>query len=385
MRVAVTMLQCWHRTPGGTARAAIEQARAIRSLAAAGPGGAPGAVGVGSVELVGVGAWGIGPWGRPPTPGWAPPVPVRRLPAPQQVLYETWHRWRLPPVQWATGRVDLVHATTITVPPRRRGVPLAVTVHDLFPLDFPDQFTPRGLAMMRRGIELARDEADVVLCSSTSTLERCAAAGFDRARLRLVPLGVSAWEVSSDRVSEVLARRGLDRRPYVLWVGTVEPRKNLPTLVEAFSRLQPGSADLVLAGPSGWQVDLQSLVAPLGDRARVLGRVDDEELAALNAGAAVAALPSHAEGFGLTALEAMVQGTPVVVSAGSASEEVVGDAGVVLPATDVAAWSDALGRLLAEPARAAELGAAGRVRAATYTWRRCAEATLEAYRAAVAA
>jgi glycosyltransferase involved in cell wall biosynthesis len=376
MRVGVTMLQCWHRTPGGTARAAIELVRALRAL----PEGASG-----ELDLVGVGPWGIGRWGRPPTEGWAPPLEVRRLPAPQQVLYETWHRWRFPPVQLATGRVDLVHATTITVPPRRAGVPLAVTVHDLFPLELPDQFTPRGLAMMRRGIDLARERADVVLCSSRSTLDRCVEAGFDPPRLHHVPLGVSASEVSPESVAEVRRRRRLADRPYVLWVGTVEPRKNLETLVRAFERVPAGSADLVLVGPAGWHVDLQQLVSPLGNRVRVLGHVADADLAALNAGAAVAALPSHAEGFGLTALEAMVQGTPVVVSAGSASEEVVGDAGVVLPATDVPAWAEAIEELLSDEVRRRQLGHAGRERAAGYTWRRCAEATHAAYRAALPA
>jgi glycosyltransferase involved in cell wall biosynthesis len=282
-------------------------------------------------------------------------------------------------VQWVTGAVDLVHATTITVPPRRRGVPLTVTVHDLFPLDHPDQFTERGRSMMGRGIELARAEADVVLCSSRSTLERCVTAGFDRPRLRHVPLGVTPRDVDDGEVDAVRSRHGLDR-PFVLWVGTVEPRKNLGTLVAAMARVDPALGDLVLVGPQGWHVDLDALVAPLGDRVKRLGRVDDAELAALNRAASVAALPSHAEGFGLTALEAMVQGTPVVVSAGSASEEVVGDAGVVLPADDVDAWADALAALLADPERAAALGEAGRSRSAAYGWDACGAATLDAYR-----
>jgi glycosyltransferase involved in cell wall biosynthesis len=334
------------------------------------------------VELVGVGAWGIGGWGRAPRAGWVPPIPVRRLPAPQQVVYEAWHRWRFPPVQLVTGRVDLVHATTITVPPRRRRVPLAVTVHDLFPLDHPDQFTPRGLAMMQRGIDLARSDADVVLCSSRSTMDRCVEAGFEPARLRHVPLGVAPSDVSSGAAAAVCRRLGLER-PFVLWVGTVEPRKNLATLVAAVARLPAGSADLVLVGPGGWHVDLEELVAPVRDRVRLLGAVDDAELAALNAAATVAALPSHAEGFGLTALEAMVQGTPVVVSSGSASEEVVGDAGIVVPATDVDAWAEALEALLGDPERRSRVGFAGRARAGTFTWERCAVATLDAYRSVV--
>ena len=371
MKVAVTMLQCWHRTPGGTARAAIEQVRAMREVDP-------------SVELVGVGPWGFRRWGRDAPDAWTPPVPVRHLPGPHQLIYETWHRVRVPPVQWATGPVDVVHATTITVPPRRRSTPLVVTVHDLFPLDHPDQFTERGLSMMRRGIDLARAEADVVLCSSESTLERCLADGFAADRLRHVPLGVDPTRADPARVEEVRQRHGLDG-PFALWIGTIEPRKNLATLLAAFARVPPAAGRLVLGGATGWHVDLEALIEPIRDRVTVLGFVDDADLASLNAAATVAALPSHAEGFGLTALEAMVQGTPVIVSSGSASEEVVGEAGVVLPATDVDAWAGALERLLSDPDEAAALGVQGRERAARYSWTRCADTTLAAYRSVLPA
>ncbi len=336
------------------------------------------------VELVGVGPWGLGRWGRDAPDAWTPPIPVRHLPGPQQLIYEAWHRWRVPPVQWATGKVDIVHATTITVPPRRAGTPLVVTVHDLFPLDHPDQFTPRGLAMMRRGIDLARAEADVVLCSSESTRRRCEADGFDPDRLRHVPLGVDSTQAAADRVADVRRRYGLDG-PFALWIGTIEPRKNLSTLLAAFARVAPSAGRLVLGGATGWHVDLDALIEPIRDRVTVLGFVDEADLAALNAAATVAALPSHAEGFGLTALEAMVQATPVIVSSGSASEEVVGDAGVVLPATDVDAWAAALERLLSEPDEAAALGVLGRERAARYSWTRCADATLASYRSVLPA
>src|SRR3954454_4777800 len=97
MRVAVTMLQCWNRTPGGTARSAIGQADALARTD--------------DVDVIGVGPWGWRRWGRGAGPQVLPTVPVRHLPAPHQVLYETWHRWRRPAVQIATGAVDLVHAT----------------------------------------------------------------------------------------------------------------------------------------------------------------------------------------------------------------------------------------------------------------------------------
>src|SRR3954471_22299794 len=101
------MTACWHRTPGGTARVALELSRALSQRD--------------DIDVVGVGPAGVHRWGTRPRPGWEPACEVRRLPAPHQVLYETWNRWRVPRVQLATGKVDVVHATTVTVPPRGEG------------------------------------------------------------------------------------------------------------------------------------------------------------------------------------------------------------------------------------------------------------------------
>ena len=365
MRVAVTMLQCWHRTPGGTARAAIGQADALRRME--------------GIEVVGVGPWGWRRWGRAPDPRFTPTVPVRHLPAPHQVLYETWHRWRHPSVQLATGPVDLLHATNLTVPPRRPGVPLIVTVHDLFPFQYPDQFTDRGRAMLHRGAEITRAEADLVLCPSEATADDCQAYGIERARLRVVHWGTDLTAAAPTDVAAVRARHGLDG-PFALWVGTVEPRKNLAVLLRALADVPPEAGPLVIVGPDGWMVDLDALLEPVRGRVRRLGYVPTEDLPALNAAATVSVLPSLAEGFGFTALEAMAQGTPVIVSGGSASEEVVGPAGVVLPATDASAWAASLTELLTDEERAEQLGGQGRDRAQGFSWSRCGTTTAEAYR-----
>ena len=231
-------------------------------------------------------------------------MPVRSLPLPRTALYEAWHGLRRPRVELATGRVDVVHATTIVVPPR--SAPLVVTVHDLAFLHEPDHFTRRGLRTFHRGLELLRRDADLVLCSSMATWADLAAHGVGEARLRLVPLGVRAERATAEEVADARQQLGLDR-PYVLFVGTLEPRKNLPRLVAAFERVRPEHTDLelVLAGPSGWGD------VAVSRRRRPGARLRDRptELRALYAGAEALAYPSLREGFGLPVLEAMAQGT----------------------------------------------------------------------------
>src|SRR5687768_4404497 len=172
IRVAFTLEQCWHRVPGGTAVAALGMANALRSR--------------GEVELVGVAAA-----HKDPAPEeWRPPIEVRHLPLPRPLLYESWHRLRWPPVQRATGEVSVIHATTIAMPPR--SAPVAMTVHDLAFLHEPTHFTRRGLRFFNRGLDLALEQADVVVCPSEATRRDVLKAGFDEARTRVVPLGVDA-------------------------------------------------------------------------------------------------------------------------------------------------------------------------------------------------
>ncbi len=375
MRVAYTIEQCWHRVPGGTARAALEVARSL--LAPDGPGAPGSADTLGSVELVGVAAR----HGADPPAAWTPPMPVRQLPLPRLALYEAWHLARRPAVQHATGPVDVIHATGVAVPPK--SAPLVVTVHDLAYVRDPGQFTRKGRRFFEQALRLTRRDADVVLCSSEATRRDCIDAGFDPLRLRVVPLGVRAERVGEGDVAATVARYGL-RRPYVLSVGTHEPRKNLPALIEAFRRLGRDDLDLVLVGPAGWHVDLDAAVAPIAERVRVLGFVPAVDRDALYGGAAVFCYPSTFEGFGLPVLEAMAQGTPVVTSAGTATEEAAGDAGIVVDPHDPAAIAAGLATVLDDEVLAARLRADGVARAAAFTWDRTAALTLEAYRSVLA-
>ena len=356
MRVAVTLEQCWHRVPGGTARATLDAVAAVQAD--------------GRVDQVGVSAW----HRRPPVAAWMPPIPVRRLPLPRLALYDAWQRARHPVVERATGPVDLAHSTAHVAAASR--APMVVTVHDLHFLHEPSHFTQRGVAVFRRFLDLVRAEAAAVICPSEATRVDCESAGISPERVHVVPWATGAEAVSAAEVRRVRAAYGL-QGPFVLSTGTVEPRKNLGRLLEAMASLGRPDVELVVVGPEGWRTDLPDLPV------RRLGFVPAADRDALYAAATVVAYPSLREGFGLPVLEAMVQGAAVVTSATTSTAEVAGDAGVLVDPLDVDAIAGGIASLLDDADRRARLGAAARQRAATFTWPRTAAGTIEAYQAAL--
>ncbi|CAB4615539.1 unannotated protein [freshwater metagenome] len=362
-RVAVTLEQCWHEVPGGTARAALESVDALlRNPDDDRP-----------IEMIGVSAR----HGSPPDVAWMPSIPVEQLPLPRLALYESWHRFRRPRVERATGPVDVIHATGMAVPPA--SAPLVVTVHDLAFTKDASQFTRRGVRFFTRAIELAKRDATLIICPSKATLAECIEYGFDSSKLRLVPWGIEATPVTPAEVAVVRAKFGITGR-YVLWAGTIEPRKNLPVLLDAFDRLGRGDVTLVLAGPQGWNEDVQKQLDRLGSRVLQAGFVDRRDLAPLYAGADVFCFPSRQEGFGLPVLEAMAQGTAVITSSGTATEEVIGDCGVLVDHRDAVSVRDALASLLENESERMRLGDAGRERARDdFSWSSTAAALRSVY------
>lgn len=360
-RLAITLEQCWHEVPGGTASSAIELAAALQRRA--------------DVDVVGVAARHT----SAPLPPWTPPIPVRHLPLPRAALYASWHSLRWPAVQRATGPVDVVHATTFAIPPRR-GTPLVVTVHDLAFAHEPTHFTKHGLRFFRRGLALTKRDADLIIVPSEATKRDCEAAGIDADRLRLVPHGVAVPPISDAAVDAFRAAHDLSR-PYVLWCGTIEPRKNLPTLLAAFDKIRDDiDADLVLVGPSGWG-DVAVPRDPKG-RIKMLGFLETSDLHAAYAGAAVFCYPSLREGFGLPVLEAMAHGVPVVTSSGTSMAEFTGDAGLLVDPLDADAIAGALLKALGPDAD--RMRAAATEQASRYTWDRAADLTVAVYREVVA-
>jgi glycosyltransferase involved in cell wall biosynthesis len=234
-------------------------------------------------------------------------------------------------------------------------------------------------------------QADRIIAVSENTRrEALRSYDLDPERIDVIPEGVDERfraDVDPGAVEEIRGRYALPPR-FVLSIGTIEPRKNLTTLLEAFVAVRGRHPDvgLVIAGGRGWMYEsFFERLRQLGlERDAVLtGYVPDGDVPALLNAAEVFAFPSEFEGFGLPPLEAMACGVPVLSSNAASLPEVVGDAGVLLPPRDVRAWVQALDSLLGDPAPRAELRAAGLARSRRFTWSAAARRTLEVYRSAM--
>lgn len=293
-------------------------------------------------------------------------------------------------------RLDLIHDPTGISPffvPRRFG-PFArvVTIHDMVPFVHPETHAPLTNALFRRYIPRTLGGVDrIVTVSEASRRDILRFYGVCPQHVLVIPNGVSARfrRPPAAEIAEVLARFGL-RQPYVLAVGALQARKNLETLFDAFARLRAAELPhrLVVVGRKLWKSEgiFQRLdTLGLAEAVELTGYVADDDLPALYAGAACFVFPSLYEGFGLPPLEAMACGTPVVASASSAMPEVVGDAGVLVPPTDAAAFAAAIRRIVDDPGWAAALRERGLARAAAYTWEATAAAHAALYRELVPA
>jgi glycosyltransferase involved in cell wall biosynthesis len=300
-------------------------------------------------------------------------LPVRlRLPLlPRAHAWRTaWSRLGIPPVETVVGPLDVFHFSDWMYPPQRGGV-RATTVHDLVPLRFPEWVQPRTRRMHGPKYENAARTCDRVFVNSRFTASEVA----------------DLLRVPGERI--VVAYPGIDPRfrpegdradlgaPYVLAVSTLEPRKNLPALVDAFALLRRRRRELTLAiaGLTGWEE------RPLDAAGvRLLGFVTDEELARLYRGAAVFAYPSRFEGFGLPVVEALASGAPAVVSSHPSLDEASGETAFRADPDDAEAFAGALERALGAPPERREGGIA---HAARFTWRACGEAVLAGYESAL--
>ena len=244
--------------PGGTASSALGTVNALRDRA--------------DIECIGVAACHRSP---PPAP-WTPTIETRHLRLRREVLYESWHRLRWPRVERATGPVDVIHATGMAIPPK--SAPLAVTVHDLAFVDYPEHATRHGLRFFHRSLVLTTRDADVVLCPSSTTRAELIALGVAAERVRVVPWGVEPFTINDDDIARARQRHGIAGR-YILWVGTIEPRKNLKGLLAAFRELRDDDVTLLLVGPQGWNEDLASQMGAGNQRIRAIGFVPRHETA----------------------------------------------------------------------------------------------------------
>lgn len=296
----------------------------------------------------------------------------RRLALPHRALTAA---WEMGVALWPGG--DAVLAPTPLAPPGPRpGATLVVTVHDTVPWTYPQGLTRRGAGWHRRMITRAARRADALLVPTAAVARELRRHVSCRAPLQVVGAGLTATVTGlPEHPTQIATRLGLPPR-YVLALGTLEPRKGIDTLLAAMAAPHAPPLPVVLAGQPGWgRFDLAALARRFNlDPARVyvLGRISDPELAVVLHHAAVLAMPSRAEGFGLPVLEAMAAGVPVVHSNIPALVEVAGDAGVAVPPDDPAALAAALRTVLSDGDIARALRAAGRQRAGQFSWERTA-------------
>lgn len=292
------------------------------------------------------------------------------------------------PLKIRRDRIDVFHATTLSAPltiPCRT----VLTVLDLIVVSHPEWFDHRWFYFYTRAMLpiLARRAHSVVTISQCSKRDLMDHYGLPAEKITVVPPGVDhrVFHPNYDReaIGRMRDRLGIHGK-YILSVGTLEPRKNLPRLVESFAMLRAYAEDyrLVIVGDRGWQYEqIFRKVQTLGleDRVRFLGYVPDSELPLLYRGAELLVYPSLYEGFGVPIVEAMASGCPVVCSNRSSMPDVVGEAGILVDPEDAKAMAEAMGRVLADPSLADALRTRGLDRAQSFRWEDSAKTLLDVY------
>jgi glycosyltransferase involved in cell wall biosynthesis len=326
-------------------------------------------------------------WADRPTPdvadGWPRTEVVDRR-WPVRPLTYAWNRLSWPPVEWLAGAADIVHSPAPLLIPSRRARPV-ITVHDLDFLAHPE----RASGEMRRDypslVRAHSGRASLVVVNSQDTARAVQhELGVPAGRIVLCRPGVPSW-IGTPAPATPPADR------YVLFVGTLEPRKNLGVLLDAWERLvvsRPGLPRLRVVGgvrPGGEHWVRRMSRPPLAGHVDYVGYVSAADRRALYEGAQLLVLPSLHEGFGLPVLEAMALGVPVITSDRGALPEVAGDAGITVKAEDPAGLAAAISAVLTDPPFAAEMSRRGRDRASTFMWDAAAAALYDAYQRLLAA
>ena len=305
-----------------------------------------------------------------------PGIGARQRSMPARPLQAIWSRSSMPSVECFIGKADVVHGTNYVVPPTRRAGRL-VTVYDLTMVHFPELCHPSSLrfpALIERAV---REGAHVHVTASAIGEEVTERFGISADRLHYLPLGIPELPEPSPNPNLLSA-------PYILAVGTAEPRKDLPGLIAAFNLLAQEHQDLRLVhvGPDGWGSEaLEQAIAnsPFKDRIIRTGYLDDASLARLMKEAELLAYPSIYEGFGFPPLQAMKIGTPVVASDTAVLRETIGSGGLLVPPGSPENLADAMASVLDSAAQRTALIEGGRSQAARFSWEQCGEGLSQIY------
>jgi glycosyltransferase involved in cell wall biosynthesis len=324
--------------------------------------------------------------------GWSRNLSEHASRIPSRVFGPVSSRIGLPRAEWLAGASDLFVATNYLPPPTRsRG--MVLVVHDLAFETMPETAPHHDERWRRSFARCLRRCSAVIVPSDATRLELFAHHEVDHDKVTVVAHGTDADAFSPVPPPEVEAVRGRFGipGPYVVFLGGLEPRKNLERLIQAFGMVEQTDVSLVIVGGAvrwapAYAAEVDAAVAALspGARARVVrvGYVDDVDRRALLSGAEILAYPSRAEGFGFPVLEGFAAGVPVLTSSVASLPEVAGDAALLVDPNDADAIGDGLGRLFADPTLRERLVAAGRERLASFSWERAAGATAEVLRGA---
>jgi glycosyltransferase involved in cell wall biosynthesis len=311
----------------------------------------------------------------------------RHVPFPTRGVYALWTAFGHPKVDSLLGGVEVYHATNYFLPPTR-SARRVLSVHDVAFLAVPDLTSPKITGIFSRSIRRFAHEADAVLtCSESTKSDLVRFLEVEPAKIRVTPYAVDEdfTPMEPEAAAAHLAKAYGIHGPFLLFVSTLEPRKNVPVLLQAFGRLvRELPHQLVLVGAIGWRADavfetLKRL--ELSDRVVHVGYVKSHaELPAFYCAADAFVFPTLYEGFGFPILEAMRCGCPVITCRNSSVPEVAGEAALYVDAEDVEGIAASVRRTLEDKALREMLVARGREQAQRFSWDRCAEMTLAVYR-----
>jgi glycosyltransferase involved in cell wall biosynthesis len=303
---------------------------------------------------------------------------------PGRIIQKAWKTIHWPPYNWFAGVSDVYHFPNFVRPPLTKGKSM-VTIHDIAFIRHPQTLEPRNLKYLTAQIEQTVQNSDRIIAVSEFTAREIhELLGVPSDRIIAIHEGLPDGFARPEKPRIDEARRILKlERPYLLTVGTLEPRKNMAFLVEVFEKLTDFEGDLVIAGRYGWKYEpilKRILDSPRANRIRHLRYVDERLLPSLYTGAELFIFPSLYEGFGFPPLESMACGTPVLSSTGGSLPEVLGDAAEFVPDYDSDAWADKARKLLSDKARRTDLIFKGAQWIKKYSWDETARKTWDIYR-----